>query len=190
MRPRARSAGGDQQTSLLVCGRSERVVFRAPQLFYWSSWSPDGRYVALWEVDSYSGSVDLDGRPLLVIEAAAGTKVTLGRTLLYGSTAWTPPHTLAFVAGFGRGVWEDKRLRLWSPETGIRDLTSEGIASFAPAWSGDGHSLYFASGPAGEYDPLAVFAGQGVGDRRIAVLHIATGARRSLAHEPGYVEEG
>ena len=171
-------------------GGPERVVYRAPQLFYWSSWSPDGRYVALWEVDSYSGSVDLDGRPLLVIEAAAGTKVTLGRTLLYGSTAWTPPHTLAFVAGLGRGVWEDKRLRLWSPETGIRDLTSEGIASFAPAWSGDGHSLYFASGPAGEYDPLAVFAGQGVGDRRIAVLHIATGARRSLAHEPGYLEEG
>jgi len=35
-----------------------------------------------------------------------------------------------------------------------------------------------------------VFAGRGVGDRRIAVLNVATGALRSLPHEPGYVEEG
>ncbi len=171
-------------------GGPEQVVYRAPELFYWSGWSPDGRYIAVWEVDFYSGSVDLDGRPLLVIDAATGTRATLGRTLLYGSTAWAPPHTLAFVAGFGRAIWDDKRLRSWSPETGTRDLTPEGIASYAPAWSGDGQSLYFASGPAGEYNPLAVFAGQGVGDRRIAVLNIATGAQRSLAHEPGYVEEG
>ena len=170
-------------------GGPDRVVYRAPELFYWSGWSPDGRYVAVWEVDFYSGSLDLDGRPLVIIEAATGTRVTLGRTLLYGSTAWTPPHTMAFVAGFGRAVWDDKRLKSWSPENGIRDLTPEGIASYAPAWSGDGQSLYFASGAAGEYDPLAVFAGQGVGDRRITVLNVATGAQRSLAHEPGYVEE-
>ena len=108
-------------------GGPERVVYRAPELFYWSGWSPDGRYVALWEVDFYSGSVDLDGRPLLVIDAATGTRVVLGRTLLYGSTAWVPPHTLAFVAGFGRAIWDNKRLTLWSPETGTRDLTAEAI---------------------------------------------------------------
>ncbi len=170
-------------------GGPDQVVYRAPELFYWSGWSPDGRYVAVWEVDFYSGSVDLDGRPLLIIEAATGTKVVLGRTLLYGSTAWTPPHTLAFVTGFGRAVWDNKRLTLWSPESGTRDLSPEGIASYAPAWSGDGQSLYFASGAAGEYEPLAVFAGRGVGDRRIVVLNVATGAQRSLPHEPGYVEE-
>ena len=189
-----RTPGGYAISNELVirdgAGGPERVVYRAPELFYWSGWSPDGRYIAVWEVDFLSGSVDLDGRPLLVIDAATGTRATLGRTLLDGSTAWAPPHTLAFVAGFGRAIWDDKRLRLWSPEAGTRDLTPEGIASYAPAWSGDGQSLYFASGPAGEYDPLAVFAGRGVGDRRIAVLDIATGARRSLAHAPGYVEEG
>jgi len=189
-----RTPGGYAISSELAirdgAGGPERVVYRAPELFYWSSWSPDGRYIAVWEVDFYSGSLDLDGRPLVIIEAATGTRVTLGRTLLYGSTAWTPPHTMAFVEGFGRAVWDNKRLKSWSPENGIRDLTPEGIASNAPGWSGDGKSLYFASGPAGDYNPLAVFAGQGVGDRRIAVLNIATGAQRSLAHEPGYVEEG
>ena len=173
-----------------TAGGVERVVYRAPELFYWSGWSPDGRYVALWEVDSYSGSVDLDGRPLVVIDTATGRRFDLGRTLLNGSTAWTPPHTLALVAGLGRDVWRDKTLRLWSPENGTREVTPPGISTFAPAWSADGASLYFASGPAGDYEPLSVFAGQGVGDRRITVYDVATGKLRPLAHESGYVEEG
>jgi WD40 repeat protein len=168
----------------------ERIVYRAPELFYWSGWSPDGRYIGFWEVDFFSGSVDLDGRPLVVIEAATGKRVDLGRTLLHGSTAWTVPHTLAFVTGLGRGVWEDKTLEVWSPENGIRVVTPRGISGFAPAWSANGISLYFASGPAGEYEPLSVLAGRGVGDRGITVYDLATGTLRSLAHEPGYVEEG
>src|SRR5439155_22878938 len=35
-------------------GGPERVVYRAPELFYWSGWSPDGRYIAVWEVDFLS----------------------------------------------------------------------------------------------------------------------------------------
>src|SRR5437773_9304353 len=104
-----RTPGGYAISNELVirdgAGGPERVVYRAPELFYWSGWSPDGRYVALWEVDSYSGSVDLDGRPLVVIDTATGRRFDLGRTLLNGSTAWTPPHMLAFVAGLGRDVW-------------------------------------------------------------------------------------
>src|SRR5947207_941988 len=86
--------------------------------------------------ERHGGATSLDGVALPVIDAATGTRVVPGRTLLYGSTAWTAPHTLAFVAGFGRAIWDDKRLRLWSPETGTRDLTADGIASYAPAWSG------------------------------------------------------
>src|SRR5205823_4541793 len=102
----ARTPGGYAISNELVmrdgAGGPERVLYRAPELFYWSGWSPDGRYIAVWEVDFLSGSVDLDGRPLLVIDAATGTRATLGRTLLYGSTAWAPRHTPAAVAGFGR----------------------------------------------------------------------------------------
>src|SRR5439155_18243927 len=36
-------------------GGPDQVVYRAPELFYWSGWSPDGRYIAIWEVDFYSG---------------------------------------------------------------------------------------------------------------------------------------
>ncbi len=178
-------------------GGQERVIYRARQgpgsccaTFYWSGWSPDGTFVALWKVDFVSGSVDQDGRPLLVIDAASGDTVDLGRTLLHGTTAWTPPHTLAFVSGGFRWLWDDKSVRLWSPEAGIRDITPSGSVGFAPAWSADGRTLYFAGGPEGRYDPLPVFAGQGAGDHRITVYDVATGRARALAHEPGFVEEG
>jgi len=169
----------------------ERVLYRAPgDGFYWSGWSPDGRYLALWEIDSYSGSVDLDGRPLVVIDARTGDRVDLGRTLLNGTTAWTAPHTLAYVAGNSRMVWDTKTLRLWSPEDGIHDVTAPKVAAFAPAWSADGRSLFFAAGPAGQWDPVAAVAGRGVGDRRIDIYDRTSGLIRSLAHEPGHEEEG
>jgi hypothetical protein len=169
----------------------ERLLFRSTgDGFYWSGWSPDGHYVAVWEIDSYSGSVDMDGRPLVIIDVRTGERVDLGRTLLYGTTAWTAPHTLAYVAGSWRMVWDTKALRLWSPESGIRDVTALDVAAFAPVWSADGRALYFIAGPAGQWDPVAVVAGRSVGDRRIQVYDPTAGTIRSLAHEPGYEEEG
>ncbi|MGH2378374.1 MAG: WD40 repeat domain-containing protein [Candidatus Limnocylindria bacterium] len=169
----------------------ERVIYRAPaDGFYWSGWSPDGRYVALWEIGMYSGSLDMDGRPLVVIDTQTGQRTDLGKTLLHGTTSWTAPHTLAFISGAGRMVWDTKTLRLWSPESGTRDITGADVAAFAPAWSADGRSLWFVSGPAGRWDPLEAVAGRGVGDRRVGVWDAATGSIRALAHEMGYVEEG
>jgi hypothetical protein len=180
-------------TELAIRDRStgpDRTLYRAPLMFYWSGWSPDGRFVAIWEVDFFSGSLDLDGRPLIVIDARTGMRFDLGRTLLHGTTAWSPPHTLAFVAGFGREVSQEKTLRLWAPEIGIRDVSPVGTAALAPVWSAGGQSLYFVSGPAGQYDPLPFFTGHLIGDRRISVYDLATSTTRVLAHEPGYVEEG
>lgn len=175
-------------------GGVERVVYRAPQTtdsgFYWSGWSPDGRYVALWEIDHFSGSVDMDGRPLVIVDAQTGQRTDLGRTLLSGTTAWAAPHTLAYISGMGRMPWDTKTLRLWSPERGVQDVTPSSVAAFAPVWSSDGRSLYFVSGPAGNWDPLAAAAGKGVGDRRISVYDTATGSTRSLPNAPGYVIEG
>jgi len=171
-------------------GGPERTLYGAPSMFYWSGWSPDGRYATLWEVDSFSGSIDLDGRPLVVIDVATAERFDLGRTLLHGTTAWTAPHTLAFVGGRGRDVWQDKTLRLWTPEAGMRDVSPIGSAAFAPVWSADGRSLYFSIGAAGQYDPIPYFAGRQVGDRSVGVFDLARGTIRSLPHEPGYVEEG
>jgi dipeptidyl aminopeptidase/acylaminoacyl peptidase len=119
----------------------------------------------------------------------SGHIVDLGKTLLFGTTAWTPPHTLAFVLGSFRMVWDDKSIDIWSPESGTRDVTTSGASGFAPAWSADGKALYFASGSAGQYDPIPVLAGRRVGDRRITVLDLETGNIHVLPHEPGYVEE-
>ena len=171
-------------------GGPERTIYRAPEMFYWLGWSPDGRFVALWEIEQYSGSVDQDGRPLVVIDAANGAQVNLGRTLLFGTTAWRSPHTLAFVSGSFRMLWDSKALRLWSPEEGLSDVSPSSAAAFAPVWSADGGSLYFASGPAGQYDPLRIWAGRGPGDRSISVYQIASAKAHALAHEPGYAEEG
>jgi hypothetical protein len=169
--------------------RAERVIYRAP-LFYWSGWSPDGLFLMLWEVDFFSGSIDLDGRPLVLLDARTGARVDLGRTLLNATTAWTAPHTLAFVAGGGRMVWDAKTLRVWSPETGVHDVTASGVVGFAPAWSADGRSLYFVRGVAGAYDPVPFFTGHGIGDRTIAIYDVVTGTQRQLAHEAGFVDEG
>lgn len=172
-------------------GGVERLIYRAPGVgFYWSGWSPDGKYVALWEIDQYSGSVDMDGRPLVIIDAQSGARTDLGKTLLSGTTAWAAPHTLAYVAGMGRMVWDTKTLRVWSPEHGVADVTPPGVAAFGPSWSTDGRALYFVSGPAGQWDPLAASGGRSVGDRHINVYEVATGSIRSLPHAPGYVEEG
>jgi hypothetical protein len=175
-------------------GSVERVIYRAPQnadsSFYWSGWSPDARYVAVWEIDHVSGSIDMDGRPLVVIDAQTGVRTDLGRTLLSGTTAWTAPHTLAYVAGIGREPWNTKTLRLWSPERGVQDLTKPSVAAFGPAWSSDGRSLYFVSGPAGNWDPLAAVAGNGVGDRHVTIYDRSTGSTHSLPNGPGYVVEG
>jgi hypothetical protein len=175
-------------------GGVERVIYRAPQnvdsSFYWSGWSPDTRYVAVWEIDHVSGSVDMDGRPLVIVDVQTGARTDLGRTLLSGTTAWAAPHTLAYIAGMGRLPWDTKALRLWSPERGIQGVTPPSVAAFGPTWSSDGRSLYFVSGPAGNWDPLAAAAGNGVGDRRVSIYDASTGSTRSLPNSQGYVIEG
>jgi hypothetical protein len=190
----ARTPGGYAvSTELAVRDRasgSERVIYRAPLMFYWQGWSPDGRYAALWEVDFFSGSIDVDGRPLVVLDVISGQRIDLGKTLLRGTTAWAAPHTLAFVSGKFRMVWDNKALRLWSPERGVEEITPPGRVGFAPAWSADGRSLYFASGPAGHYDPLSFFNGRGIGDRTISVYDRVSREVTSLAHQAGYVDEG
>ena len=67
-------------------GGPERTIYRAPEMFYWLGWSPDGRFVALWEIEQYSGSVDQDGRPLedLAGQIRGAAKRTVPRLVRVG----------------------------------------------------------------------------------------------------------
>jgi hypothetical protein len=187
---------------------AQTVVYRAPPLdpklfegkgppppwshetYYFAGWSPDSRFVALWRVDLVSGSIDADGRELLVVDRLARSPrtATLGRTLLYREwLAWRAPHTLAFVAGASRFTTELKTLSLWSPESGVRPLTGEDESAIGPAWDTDGW-LWFTAGPRGSYDPVAFFHGTGVGGRRLYRLDPATRVRVELPSAAGYVQ--
>src|SRR5205807_9242242 len=107
-----------------------------------------------------------------------------------GTWACRDPNKLAFVSVSVRMIRDSTALRLWSPEERLINVSSSLDAAFAPVWSANGGTLYFASGPDGQYDPLRIWAGRGPGDRSISVYQIASGKAHVLAHEPGYAEEG
>ena len=160
-----------------VFERTERV----------GSWSPDERYLTLWEIGLVSASMDADGRPFVVIEVATGAITRLGQTLY--QNAWRAPHTLAYVAGGGRETWLKKTLRTWTPEDGTRDVTASGEVGLNPTWGPDGR-LWFVNGPEGQYDPPTFFAGHGVGDRSIIAVDLSTRVRTRFPRTPGYADEG
>jgi len=156
---------------------------------YVGPWSPDERYLAMWIVDAVGNSIDADGRPLAIVDVATGALTELGRTLLGSTLAWRAPHTLAYVAGLGREHWSNKMLRIWTPETGSRDLTVPGEIGIKPAWGPDGR-LWFVNGPSGDYDVPTYFAGRGIGDHSVLALELDTGRRVMLPRVPGYADEG
>lgn len=155
---------------------------------YVGSWSPDERYLTMWQIAMVSASADADGRPLVVIDVTTGARTDLGWSLL-APQAWRAPHTLAYVAGGGRETWKNKTVRIWAPESGTRDLTSAAEVGLAPAWGGDGR-LWLVDGPAGEYDVATYFAGHGIGDRTIISLDLLTSARTTFPRATGYADEG
>ncbi len=156
--------------------------------FYFGSWSPDDRYIAFWSLDILSGSIDADGRPLAIVDTLTAATVELGKTLL-SSPPWRAPHTLAYVAGAGRITTDHKQLRTWSPETGSREVSAAGEIGLSPAWAPDGR-LYFIRAPEGQWDPLGLANGAGVGDRHAVVVDLASGGRADLARLPGFSTVG
>jgi hypothetical protein len=161
-------------------------VFRRTE--YLGAFSPDERYLVMWQVAFVSASADADGRPFVVIDLASGALIELGYTL-YSTYAWQAPHTLAYVSGGGRETWVSKALRIWTPEAGIRDVTTRGEVGLAPTWAPDGR-LWFVTGLEGQYDRSAFFSGRGIGDRSIVALDLVTGIRTHFPRAADYADEG
>lgn len=153
------------------------------------AWSPDEKYLTMAQVQIVSGSADADGRPLVIIDIATGKITELGYALYGYAGVWRAPHTLAYIEGAGRETWLGKTLTVWSPENGKRALTDPLEVGLAPTWGPDGR-LWFAAGPAGQYDVPTYFSGRGIGDRSAYALDIATGQRTKLPRVAGYADEG
>lgn len=170
--------------------------------FRLATWSPDGRYIGLWEDAGWSGSIDADGRPLVLIDVRTGQRIPLGPTLTSKSwLAWLPPHTLAYVAGGDRMTWDNKTIRLWSPEVGFKDVTGPNEVGLAPAWDVPNQRLYFVRGPIGcerascppgslRYTPQEFFPGRGVGDRHLVYWDLQRQVTTPLPRSSEYAEEG
>lgn len=154
------------------------------------TWSPDERYVAVYLSVSLSAGLSGEPRSFAVVDLRAGTATHLGTTLAArGWQAWTAPHTLAFVAAAGRAGWDQRLIRLWSPEAGARNVTTLDEMAFGPAWDATGRYLFFIRAPAGPWVGEDYFAGLGIGARHIVRVDLETGARDEIARSPGYAEE-
>lgn len=175
----------DGAPRLLVRLRAGEMV---PQIQL-GPWSPDGTLLAYWEV-SISNSINADGVALRAVDVRSGAIHDLGTTL-YGASrlSWKAPHTLAFVSGGGRGTWDHKAVRIWSPEAGATDVTTSGIG-LNPSWSADGTKLYLVSAQEHVYDPVQYWAGRDSGDRRLGVYEIATRRLATFERLSGYAYEG
>lgn len=157
--------------------------------FRFASWSPDDRYIALWETTAVC-SGRLDGARLVVIDARSGERTELEAMLMARSwLAWSSPHTLAFASGRGRATCQDKTLRLWSPESGIRALTTDQEVAVSPSWDPDGRSLYFVRSPRANYMWDDYLAGRASGARHLAVVDTRSGVIRGLPQDPRFAEE-
>lgn len=106
------------------------------------SWSPDERYVLVREPSVASG-VDFDGTSFFILDLQSGalTDLGVGQNFLSWRT-WIGPHALAYVAGLGREP--AKRLRLWSPELGVREVSDANGIAISPSFGVLDSKIYFA----------------------------------------------
>ncbi|HEX9436208.1 MAG TPA: hypothetical protein VGA16_03505 [Candidatus Limnocylindria bacterium] len=154
------------------------------------TWSPDERYVTAYQGITLAAGQRGEPVGLVAVDARTGASWPLGGSLhAIAWQAWRAPHTLAYVGAAGRSGWDQRRIRLWSPETAVRDLTGTDEMAFDPVWDPSGRSLYFIRAPAGPYVADDYFAGRGIGARRVARLDLETGARSEITGTPGYADE-
>jgi hypothetical protein len=143
-------------------------------LFY-LAWSPDGRWLTLWEQPIVSNSVMADGDRLLLVDTADGTVIDLGKTLVArGWLQWSADGRLAFVRGGDRQTWLGKQLVIRSPNGTVRVITDDDHVGLAPAW---------VSGPGGTLGLTWVEAPVGDGNGGVYVAGTGAGARYGIASD-------
>lgn len=138
------------------------------------SWSPDEHYL-LVRAPSVASGVDSEGTDHFMVDVRSGERTILGPAVDIDSwRSWTAPHTLFIASGkvSTQPGTMPTRLRRWSPEGGIDDLTSADTPAFSPSIGTDSKELFFI---------------QGVdADRQVLALDTTTGITRSLPRDPAF----
>jgi len=116
------------------------------------SWSPDERYLLVREPSAASGE-DFDGRTFFILDTQTGAVADLGVGQSFFSwRTWIGPHALAYVVGLGHET--PKRLRLWSAEGGVRDVTDATGVAVSPSFGVvDGLVYLVLDGHLATFDP-------------------------------------
>jgi hypothetical protein len=137
-------------------------------LFY-LAWSPDRRWLTVWEQPIVSNSVMADGDRLLLVDTTDGTVIDLGKTLVArGWLRWSADGRLAFVRGGDRETWLGKQLVIRSPDGTVRVITDDDHVGLAPAWvpgAGGTLGLTWVEAPVGNGNGGVYVAGTGAGAR-------------------------
>jgi hypothetical protein len=137
------------------------------------SWSPDERSLLVREPSVASG-VDFDGTSFFALDVQTGAIADLGvgQSFLSWRT-WTGPHALAYVAGLGRDP--AKRVRLWSAELGVREVTDASGIAISPSFGVIDRKIYFV---------------QVIGSAsHVATLDLETNATRQITSDAAWADD-
>ena len=165
---------------------------KEPDAFlFFLAWSPDGRWLTVWEQPIVSNSVMADGDRLLLVDTTDGLVIDLGKTLVArGWLQWSADGRLAFVRGGDRQTWLGKQLVIRSPNGTVRVITDDDHVGLAPAWvpgPGGTPGLTWVEAPVGDGNGGVYVAGTGAGARYGVVSDDPRGQGRQLPF-PGIVE--
>jgi hypothetical protein len=151
------------QTTLLLSsfgqpGSSSRRLAESQGSFDIAGFTRAGKWLLYWKEDEVSASILADGLEFFAVNIADGSKPHKLdiETLVYGDMIAICPtkEGVAVTSGFGRETWANKAIAivdLNSGEPAVRVLTEPAMAAQLPAWSPNGETLAWCSGPDAEF---------------------------------------
>ncbi len=183
---------GKFQAALLVSsfappGASKRLA-ESKGFFDIAGFTPGGQWLLYWKSDEISAAIRADGLDFFAVNIADGRPRNLKLATLVDKDmiAFSPTKEMAALTSvFGRETWANKAIAVLDLTTGepsIQVLTKPEVAAQLPAWSPDGETLAWCSGP--DADFLYKQALLSKGEKTITVGGPRLGERKEILITP------